>query len=316
MDRTGALDELDRKIIHTLRDQPRLQNRALAATVGVSEPTIYARMRELAAAHACEIRAQIDYAALGYRCTAFMDISVQDNDLAEVAEAIAEIDEALFVVRFAGDPRLMAVVASPSEHELLELARERLGRIRGISRIAIHLALHIHRYAWGFAKIGADRHNPLMRVASHAIDDKDFDLVETMRLNPRFSNRQLAAATGISEATVRRRLSGLQEAGTFKFSLVCEPAVLGYSVWRHVRLSIPFGGIRSVIAELVSLPETLSVTETTGIWNVHWFNLFMQDDQFDEVIGRINSMTDRCLDFDARTIDRTIKHNCDYIRIV
>lgn len=315
MDRNGALDDVDLRIIHAFRAEPRMTQRKLAQAVGVSEPTIYNRVRQLAKAGACEVRSQIDFAALGYHCIMFVDVWAEKERAEEIAAMIGEIDASMYIACFAEQPRILAVLVAPDHRSAVEQL-ERLKPLGEDVVVSVELSMQIHSYEWSFGKIEADRHDPLPIPPGCRLDEEDQRILETLRLHPRYSNRQIATKIGVSEATVRRRLAGLEETGAYVSTLVCDPRFLGLHSWREVRMMVPLNCLGDVARKLIALPQTLSVMQMTGKWNIRWFNLIRDNEQLEDVLRPIYpgfSMKDSV---QTRAIAKVVKQNCDYVSIL
>ena len=80
------IDDLDRRILRVLRDRPRASMSEQAAAVGVSRATLKTRLDRLWDTGIIIGReTQLDLASLGFGVQAWVEISVQQSDIAEVA---------------------------------------------------------------------------------------------------------------------------------------------------------------------------------------------------------------------------------------
>jgi len=317
MDRSGRLDALDQRIIAKLRAAPRIQNRALAEAVGVSAPTLYARLRALEAAKVCEVRAQRDFGAMGYQRLAFVDVTVSGRAVRDVAVDIAAIDATLAVLEFVEEPRLSIPVVAADDTDLRELVTHQIGGIAGIMRLATYPALHTHRYAQEFGEIQADRHLPLPSIpAQIQTDEVDELILEALRLDARLSNRAIATQLGLSEPNVRRRISSLCQRKVLTFTLVTSPAALGLTAWGYIRLAYPPRLARDIVEYMKTSAECVSISEAAGQWNLHCWALFKDDSHLTTFSDNIGGLFNHDATFSVRKIHHVEKHNCDYMKIV
>ncbi|TJY66182.1 Lrp/AsnC family transcriptional regulator [Arthrobacter sp. CAU 1506] len=93
----------------------------------------------------------------------------------------------------------------------------------------------------------------------------DLDLIEQLQLDGRVPYAALARQVGVTEKTVRRRVSHLLEENYIQISAVTDPALLGFRAMAIVLLSVD--GTRSpaeLAGQLALLPEVDYVTVTTG----------------------------------------------------
>ena len=317
MNRQGELDPADLNIVDLLRRDPRMANRALAAAIGVSVPTLYSRLRELDEYGVFEVRAQLDFSTLGYARMAFADVYVQGRSTRDVACDLAELDEVLSVLEFVEEPRLVVPLVAGDDAHLMNIAVHAIGAIAGVSRVIINVALQIEQYGFEYGEIGADRHKPLPVIAGHGrLDMLDQALVETLRTDARVTNRQVAEAVGISETNVRKRLGRLQDEGMFRFSLVCAPARIGLRVWAYVRLATRPDRLERIVAALRETPYSQSLILTSGQWNLHWFGLFPDEAMLNQLAITLTEIADHDIDIQVRRVHHVEKHNCDYVSII
>src|ERR1700692_3517549 len=95
---------------------------------------------------------------------------------------------------------------------------------------------------------------------SSSIDDLDRALVERLRRDGRESNRSLAAAVGVNEATVANRLRRLEAGAIMRVVALTDMEAFGYGFLVFVKLRVGSRSIMAVGEELARLPEVISVT--------------------------------------------------------
>lgn len=118
-----AVDALDARLLLTLTDQPRATTLALAETTRVSRNTVHARLNRFDSDHVLRSFAhRIDPAALGYRLTAFITITVRQQDLDAVAAALAEVPEVLEVYGLSGPVDLLTRAVAKDADDLYRIA--------------------------------------------------------------------------------------------------------------------------------------------------------------------------------------------------
>lgn len=96
------------------------------------------------------------------------------------------------------------------------------------------------------------------------IDELDRALVERLRHDGRESNRSLAAALGVNEATVASRLRRMEGASIMRVVALTDIEAFGYDHLAFAKLRVRDRPVPEVGAELAELPESISVTITTG----------------------------------------------------
>jgi len=117
-----AVDALDARLLLALTAQPRATTMALADTAQVSRNTVQARLNRFDAGVLRSFGHRIDPAALGYRLTAFITITLRQQELDEVAAALAEVPEVLEVYGLSGPVDLLTRVVAKDADDLYRIA--------------------------------------------------------------------------------------------------------------------------------------------------------------------------------------------------
>ncbi len=136
-----AIDSLDRRILETLRTQPRVSVLELARLVGAARNTVYARIERMERQGIITgFGPDLDVVALGYSVTAFTTIEVIQGRFGEVVMRLEEIPAVLEVHTIAGAGDLLCRVVARSNEELMERLEEILA-IPGVDRTTTSIAL-------------------------------------------------------------------------------------------------------------------------------------------------------------------------------
>ena len=91
------LDELDHKIIASLKADGRATNQKIARTLKIAPATVSARIRRLEELNAMRVVAVTDFSALGYNVLLAVGIEVQGRPAQDVAEELAKLPEVFAV---------------------------------------------------------------------------------------------------------------------------------------------------------------------------------------------------------------------------
>ena len=122
-----TIDELDARLLATLRENPRVGLLEVARQLGVARGTAQARLRKLEergviTGHGPEV----DPAAMGYAISAFMLIELAQGRLTDAVESLEAVPEVLEADAISGPQDLICrVVARDTEH-LQEIVNELL----------------------------------------------------------------------------------------------------------------------------------------------------------------------------------------------
>ena len=147
---TNSLDLIDRQIIGLLQHDGRQSYGAIAAEVGLSETAVRRRVQRLRDTGVMQIVAITDPLQLGYGREALVGIRVH-GDVRTVADQVAAIDEANYVVMTAGSFDIIAEVIAVDDDALVHLLNDSIRSIPGVTEVETFLYLKLSKqtYAWG-----------------------------------------------------------------------------------------------------------------------------------------------------------------------
>jgi DNA-binding Lrp family transcriptional regulator len=136
-----TIDELDARLIGTLRESPRVGLLEVARRLGVARGTVQARLSKLERGRVINgYGPEIDPTALGYRITAFVLIELAQGRLADAVAAMEAVPEVLEADAISGPQDVICrIVARDTEH-LQELVNELL-RTPAIRRCTSYIVL-------------------------------------------------------------------------------------------------------------------------------------------------------------------------------
>ena len=146
----GSLDSIDRQIIGLLQQDGRRPYGAIALEVGLSEAGVRRRVQRLKDSGVMQIVAITDPLQLGYGREALIGIRVH-GDVRLVADQIAAIDEANYVVMTAGHFDIIAEVIALDDNALVQLLNDSIRSIPGVREVETFLYLKLSKqtYTWG-----------------------------------------------------------------------------------------------------------------------------------------------------------------------
>ena len=145
-----VLDDVSRAIIEQLQQDGRRPYARIAAAVGLSEAAVRQRVQRLLDAGVMQIVAVTDPLQLGFGRQAMVGIHV-DGAVQPVADALAQVEEIIYVVMTAGGYDVLCEVVSASDEELLDLVARRMRGIPGVrsTETFMYLKLAKQTYSWG-----------------------------------------------------------------------------------------------------------------------------------------------------------------------
>jgi Lrp/AsnC family transcriptional regulator for asnA, asnC and gidA len=147
---TSDLDDVDRHLLALLQADGRASYTDLGAAVGLSAAGARLRVLRLQERGVLQVVAVTDPLALGYGQMAQLGVVV-DGDVRAVADAMAAIDDVIYVVLTAGSFDLMVEVVAVDSDSLLTIVNERVRPVPGVARVETfpYYGIHTHRFTWG-----------------------------------------------------------------------------------------------------------------------------------------------------------------------
>jgi Lrp/AsnC family transcriptional regulator, regulator for asnA, asnC and gidA len=143
------VDEIDRLIIEQLQADGRMPYTKLGTQVGLSEAAVRQRVQRLTDAGVIQIVAVSDPMLLGRRRIAMIGVRAE-GDTILLAEQIASIPDAEYVVITAGSFDIMVEVMAADEADLLRITNQ-IRTIAGVRSTETFMLLHIAKqtFNWG-----------------------------------------------------------------------------------------------------------------------------------------------------------------------
>jgi len=96
------------------------------------------------------------------------------------------------------------------------------------------------------------------------LDDIDREIISFLQYDGRMAFTKIATELGISEGTVRRRVSQLTENGVLQIVAIVEPHNMGWEEAALIGISVKASLISSVADEIAMLPEVSYLFQAAG----------------------------------------------------
>ena len=144
------LDEVNKAIIEQLQADGRRSYAAIAQAVGLSEAAVRQRIQRLLDAGVMQIVAVTDPLQLGFTRQAMIGINA-DGDLRDIADKLAALPEADYVVITAGSFDILLEVVCEDDQHLLALLNDSIRAVPGVrdTETFVYLRLTKQSYTWG-----------------------------------------------------------------------------------------------------------------------------------------------------------------------
>ncbi|MFD1541954.1 Lrp/AsnC family transcriptional regulator [Nonomuraea guangzhouensis] len=270
------MDTVDRGLVHALQIDGRASFRAIADVLGVSENTVARHYRRLRGQGVLRVAGLVNGGRLGHtqwtirlRCT--------PDAAGPVAKALAARDDTSFVYLLSGGTEVSCTVQTRGTQDQDALLLGRLPRTSGVVSISAHLLLRgfVLPDGWqGLAWLAPDQADRLRPPPVEAgdgpieLDEGDKALLRALNLDGRAPYAELAAATGWSETTVKRRLYALRSQGIVSYQLDMPPSAVGFGTQARLWIAARPAKAVEVGEALARHPEIAFASLTTGPTNL------------------------------------------------
>ena len=274
----SGYDELDRKLIHALQIDGRAAFSTIAEVLGVSDRTVARRYARLRAIGAVRVIGSVDPTALG-AAQWFLRIRCAPTTSVPLAETLARRSDTSWVGITAGGAEVTCAVSTESGADSETLLLTRLPGTSQVESVTAYSVLH--PFYGGpdslVAKLGSldtqavKRLRPptmTLRPGPVRLSDGDRRLLAVLAVDGRTQVEQLAAATGWSPTTVRRRTAELRERGVLYLDIDYDGRLLGAGNRTLLWLSVLPAQLKQVGAALAGHPEIAFAAATTGPTNL------------------------------------------------
>ena len=268
---TLTVDDLDRQLVQCLGVDGRASFAAIADVLGVSDQTVARRYRRLRSAGALRVVGLAPKTGASW----FLRLRCVPGSGEVIATALARRADTAWVQLLSGDTEVLCSLrGEPGEGTDSLLARlPRSGRI-----VAVTAYSRMHMFVGGSDGLGfldalpASQVAPLLRPTPGGgraeLGELDGALFAALAVDGRASYADLAAATGWSETTVRRRVDQLRDAGALYFDLELDLPVFGFRSTVWMWLSVPPSQLATVGTALAKFPEIAYAMAVTGPANL------------------------------------------------
>jgi Lrp/AsnC family transcriptional regulator for asnA, asnC and gidA len=144
-----SLDEVDRRLIALLQEDGRLPYSRLAPAVGLSEAATRQRVQRLIDSGVIQVVAVADPLHTGGRIMAMVGVRVE-GDVRSVAEALAGLPEAIYVVATSGPYDVLAELVCDDHDHLLRVLDERVRAVPGVRSTESWLELGVFKHSFTY----------------------------------------------------------------------------------------------------------------------------------------------------------------------
>jgi Lrp/AsnC family transcriptional regulator for asnA, asnC and gidA len=140
---SNGLDEIDHQIIFILQQDGRAPFVQIAEELKVSAGMVRVRYNRMVEMGVFRVMAITNPLRMGYQTMALIGIKADGNNLLDIADKIAALDEVIYLIIVSGAYDIIAEIVCRDQKHLLQFLTERLYKIEGVreSESFMHLKI-------------------------------------------------------------------------------------------------------------------------------------------------------------------------------
>ncbi len=272
-------DLVDAQIIHALHVDGRAPFSLIAAVLGVADQTVARRYHRLRSAGLLRVRGLVEPSRTG-RTQLIVRIRCTPGTVVTLADALARRGDVSWISLTSGGAEIVCVLTVHNDDGQRILLLDRLPLRRDVLGIDAHFVLHeFFGGAMGLvakngpltpAQIAALRPVPDHQTAGvGTLGPEDDRLLRALEHDGRASIIALAAATGWSPSTTRRRIAALVDARALYFDVDVDQSLVDLRMRAIMWLQVPVDRLDQVGRALAAHAEVGYAAATTGPTNLY-----------------------------------------------
>ncbi|MGI5466677.1 Lrp/AsnC family transcriptional regulator [Streptomyces sp. CA-132043] len=313
-----GLDELDRGVVQALQIHPRAPWTLVGEVLGINPVTAARRWQRLYDAGLAWVTAYPRLADPRLVVSGVVEVDTEPGAAQHVADVLAGEPDVVNIKITAGGRDLVLSVQAGDLDQLEELTTRLFLATDGLRATRTHVFTGVPTEGsrWRLRSLDAEQcarleaaapPPPAAARAADEGDELDARLVELLSIDGRMSVRDLAAAAGAAQTTVRRRFQALVPE---RVCLRCDVArpLSGWPLSAVYFASVPSRYLDVVSRALVGVPEVRSCAITAGPHNLVvdvWLRALTDVHTFETHLTR---QLPRLAVDDRSVVLRTVKH--------
>jgi DNA-binding Lrp family transcriptional regulator len=284
--KSDTQDDLDKKIIRALQLDPRAGFSRVGEVIGVSEQTVARRYRRMHGDGLIRVIGMVDPRRIG-QSEWMVRVGCRPGGVERLADALARRDDVNWVTLIAGGSEILCNIRSRTAEQREDLLLQRLPATSQVLSMMVHAMLH--RYLGGasteWAGYGAtlapdqiealrpppDGPPPAGPPADGetvTLEPADGPLLDALAADGRCSYAALAAASGMTQGRVTRRLDALRRAGIIYFDIDLSSQLMGFAAAAYLWLTVEPACLAAAGEQVAAHQEVPFAAAITGPANL------------------------------------------------
>lgn len=134
------------------------------------------------------------------------------------------------------------------------------------------------------------------RKPESVLDTLDREILRILQVNGRTSNTEIARRTGVTETTIRKRMSAFLDGDLIEIIAIPTPRLAGYNISAIIGISVALSRLKAVAGELKSRPEVRYCGISAGRYDLIVEAFFIDQEHVvrfcTDVLGTTSGITD------------------------
>jgi Lrp/AsnC family transcriptional regulator, regulator for asnA, asnC and gidA len=209
----------------------------------------------------------VDAYAVGFQVALTIGVDVIGRPPRDVAKDLAKIPNIVAVALLSGPYPIEAIVVLEDVQALAAFIAGPMTRIEGIAGLHPSFFLDVMKYETGSGPV-FDHQSELAIPASSNLDEIDTAIINCLWRNSSETNESIAGALGLSEATVRKRMTLLRERNVIHITAMRNIAIGKQVIFAIVGIDVDPAKLQAAAAALKPLRQVHLLASVLGRTNL------------------------------------------------
>ncbi|TDD80549.1 Lrp/AsnC family transcriptional regulator [Saccharopolyspora karakumensis] len=275
MQDSSSLDELDLALVNAVQIAPRASWQVIGSVVGVDASTVARRWGRITEQGLVWVTAHARIAEPSAFVLGCVEVRCRPDERDRLAVLLARMPQVVSVHQVGSGRDLLVLLNSRSLPALSRFVLDELSHQPGVRRTSVHAATAIFGEGehWRLNALSPAQRAELARHAlprgrQGVLTEQDRDLMVALSVDARRSVAELAAVTGASVSTARRRVARLVDQGLVSIRCEVAQSLTGWPVSAIFWANVPAGQLAEVGRALAKVPEVRFCAAVTGEHNL------------------------------------------------
>jgi len=307
------MDELDRKLIIELQNNPRQTNKYLATILNTNEVTISRRIEQLVASDTIRLTALPNLTMFGYHLRLFITLRTVNRAMEKIGEQLCKIDCVRFVSSCVGFADFYITADLESLDFLNIFITKHLGSIEGVNKIQTIIPYKDIKRTHSRLDSSGFINNVIGRNKKVSADEVDIHLILLLQKNARAPLKELASEIGVSEVTVHRRIIELVNSGFIVLTAIPNNAKIGYPARCFVFIETQLSKLNYVADFISQFPQVHYVGLISGQTQIMAGIRASSDEALSDFVTRVAGKIEGVLSIETLTFLKVLKNNYTWL---